>query len=62
MSGPASPIEKGGIACFWSSGLVVKHKYLVLFIRVYVEQPKVLDAARLTRLNKVTTCSLLMSS
>ena len=55
MSGP-------GIACFWPSGLVVKHKYLVLCIKVYVEQPKVLDAATLTRLNKVTTCSLLKSS
>ena len=35
--GPASPIEKGAIACFSPSVLDVEHKYLVLCIRVYVE-------------------------
>ena len=39
--GPASPIEKGAIACFSPSVLDVEHKYLVLCIRVYVEQTKV---------------------
>ena len=51
MSGLASPIEKGAIACFLPSGLVVEHEYLVLCIRVFVEQPKVWDAATLTRLS-----------
>ena len=31
MSAPTSPIEKGAIACFLPSGLVVKHKKLFRF-------------------------------